>query len=152
MASRGGTPAKPGHPRRPAEGRPERMARGGVLGGRPPRANTVGGGMDRLGVGIIGAGWMAKEHRRVLGSLDGVSLAAVCDVDRERAEDLARGTGARVYLDWRDLLDREDLAALIVAVPPLSHREPAAAALTRRRPPHLEKPIPRTLDDPAVSV
>ena len=33
-----GDPAKPSQPRRPAEGRPERMARGGVLGGRPPRA------------------------------------------------------------------------------------------------------------------
>ena len=30
--------AKPGQPRRPAGGRPERMAPGGVLGGRPPRA------------------------------------------------------------------------------------------------------------------
>jgi TatD DNase family protein len=33
-------PAKPGQPRRPAGGRPERMARGGVWGGRPPEANT----------------------------------------------------------------------------------------------------------------
>ncbi len=30
--------AEPGQSRRPAEGRPERMAPGGVLGGRPPRA------------------------------------------------------------------------------------------------------------------
>ena len=85
--------------------------------------------MDSLPVGIIGAGWMAKEHRRVLGSLDGVSLDAVCDVERERAEDLADSTEARVYVDWRDMLDRESLAALIVAVPPLSHREPAVAFL-----------------------
>ncbi|HEY7015705.1 MAG TPA: ATP-binding cassette domain-containing protein, partial [Streptosporangiaceae bacterium] len=34
-------PAKPGQPRRPAGGRPERMARGGVWGGRPPEASTV---------------------------------------------------------------------------------------------------------------
>ena len=33
-----GDSAKPGQPRRPAGGRPERMAPGGVLGGRPPRA------------------------------------------------------------------------------------------------------------------
>ena len=73
--------------------------------------------MDSMPVGIIGAGWMAKEHRRVLGTIDGVSIAAVCDTDRQRAEDLASGTGARVYLDWRELLDREDLAALIVEHP-----------------------------------
>jgi predicted dehydrogenase len=106
--------------------------------------------MDSLPVGIIGAGWMAKEHRRVLGSLDGVSLDAVCDVELERAEDLADGTGARVYVDWRDMLDRESLAALVVAVPPLAHREPAVAALTRGLPLYLEKPIARTLEDAAV--
>jgi TatD DNase family protein len=33
-------PAQPGQPRRPAGGRPEQMARGGVWGGRPPEAST----------------------------------------------------------------------------------------------------------------
>jgi beta-ureidopropionase / N-carbamoyl-L-amino-acid hydrolase len=36
-------PAEPGQTRRPAGGRPERMARGGVLGGRPPRASRASG-------------------------------------------------------------------------------------------------------------
>jgi myo-inositol 2-dehydrogenase / D-chiro-inositol 1-dehydrogenase len=108
--------------------------------------------MDKMPVGIVGAGWMAREHRRVLESLDEVSIAAVCDVDRERAEELARGTGARVYVDWRDLLDREDLAALVVCIPPLAHREPTVAALTRGLPVYLEKPIARTLDDAAAIV
>ena len=36
-----GSPAQPGQPRRPAEGRPERMARGGVWGGRPPEPSTA---------------------------------------------------------------------------------------------------------------
>jgi myo-inositol 2-dehydrogenase / D-chiro-inositol 1-dehydrogenase len=108
--------------------------------------------MDSMAVGIVGAGWMAKEHRRVLQAIDGVSLAAVCDVDRGRAEDLAGGTGARVYLDWRDLLDREDLAAVIVCIPPLAHRGPAVAALDRGLPLYLEKPIARTMDDAAAIV
>ncbi len=108
--------------------------------------------MDSVRVGIVGAGWMAREHRRVLESLDGVAVAAVCDIERERAEDLARGTGARVYLDWRDLLDHETLAALIVCVPPLSHREPAVEALAHGLPVYLEKPIARTLEDAAVIV
>jgi myo-inositol 2-dehydrogenase/D-chiro-inositol 1-dehydrogenase len=108
--------------------------------------------MDGMPVGIIGAGWMAQEHRRVLESLDDVSIAAVCDVDRERAEELASGTGARVYLDWRDLLDREDLAALAVCIPPLAHRDPTVEALTRGLPVYLEKPIARTLPDAAAIV
>ena len=108
--------------------------------------------MDGMPVGIVGAGWMAREHRRVLESLEDVSIAAVCDVDRGRAEELASGTGARVYLDWRDLLDREDLAALAVCIPPLAHREPTVEALTRGLPVYLEKPIARTLKDAAAIV
>jgi predicted dehydrogenase len=102
---------------------------------------------------MIGAGWIAQEHRRVLGALAGeAELAAVCDIDRDRAAALAAGTGARIYQDWRELLDREDLGALIVCTPPGSHREPAVAALGRGLPLYLEKPIARSLDDAAEIV
>jgi predicted dehydrogenase len=101
---------------------------------------------------MVGAGWIAREHRRVLDALPDAELAAVCDVDLERAAALAAGTGARTYADWRDLLDREELAALVVCTPPRSHREPAVAALSHGLPVYLEKPIARTLDDAAVIV
>src|SRR2546423_12735803 len=79
-------------------------------------------------------------------------FAAVCDIDPERAGSLAVGTGARTYSDWRDLLDHEDLGALIVCTPPRSHRAPAVAALTHGLPVYLEKPIARTLEDAAAIV
>jgi predicted dehydrogenase len=79
-------------------------------------------------------------------------LVAVCDVDRERAESLAAGTDVRTYLNWRDLLDREDLGALIVCTPPGAHREPVTAALSHGLPVYLEKPIARTLEDAAEIV
>jgi predicted dehydrogenase len=82
----------------------------------------------------------------------GAELAAVCDIDLERAEALAAGTGARTYPDWRDLLDREDLGALVVCTPPRSHRDPAVAALSHGLPVYLEKPIARTLEDAAAIV
>jgi myo-inositol 2-dehydrogenase / D-chiro-inositol 1-dehydrogenase len=98
-----------------------------------------------LRVGIVGAGWIAADHRAVLGNL-GHRLVAVCDVDRDRAEGLARGTAA-VYEDWRELLDREELDALWIATPPRLHAEPAVAAFERGLPVYLEKPVARTLDD-----
>ncbi|HEV2257267.1 MAG TPA: Gfo/Idh/MocA family oxidoreductase [Streptosporangiaceae bacterium] len=108
--------------------------------------------MSTIRVGIVGAGWIAQEHRRVLESVADAELVAVCDVDRDRAETLAAGTGARTYLDWHDLLDRGDLGALIVCTPPRSHREPAVAALSRGLPVYLEKPIARTPEDAAEIV
>ena len=108
--------------------------------------------MGTIRVGIVGAGWIAREHRRVLESVVDAELVAVCDLDRDRAETLAADTGARTYLDWHDLLDREDLGALIVCTPPRSHREPAVAALSRGLPVYLEKPIARTPEDAAEIV
>jgi len=108
--------------------------------------------MGVIRVGVVGAGWIAREHRRVLDSVPEAELAAVCDLDPERAAELAAGTGARVYRDWRDLLDREDLGALLVCTPPRSHRGPAVAALSAGLPVYLEKPIARTPEDAAPIV
>jgi predicted dehydrogenase len=106
--------------------------------------------LDTIRVGIVGAGWIAHEHRRVLESLADAELVAVCDTDLDRAGALA--AGARTYADWRDLLSGEELGALFVCTPPRFHREPAAAALRQGLPVYLEKPIARTLGDAAEIV
>jgi myo-inositol 2-dehydrogenase/D-chiro-inositol 1-dehydrogenase len=94
---------------------------------------------------IIGAGWIAAEHAAILDRLEGVELAAVCDIDEARARDLAGS--AAVYTDWRELLDRESLDCVFVCTPPLLHRDPAVEALARGIHVYLEKPIARGLDD-----
>jgi myo-inositol 2-dehydrogenase / D-chiro-inositol 1-dehydrogenase len=103
-------------------------------------------------VGMVGAGWIAAEHRRVLSDTADAELVAVCDTDPGRAAALADGTGARTYADWRDMLDREDLGALFVCTPPRAHREPAVAALGSGLPVYLEKPVARTSADAAAIV
>ena len=108
--------------------------------------------MDIIRVGMVGAGWIAREHRRVLDSVAEAQLAAVCDIDLERAGELAAGADARVYQDWRDMVAREDLGALLVCIPPRYHAEPAVAALTAGLPVYLEKPIARTPEDAAPIV
>lgn len=108
--------------------------------------------MDVIRVGVIGAGWIAREHRRVLDAAADAELAAVCDTDLDRAGALAAGTGARTYADWRDLLGREELGALFVCTPPRAHREPAVAALRQGLPVYLEKPVARTPEDAAAIV
>jgi predicted dehydrogenase len=98
-----------------------------------------------LRIAIVGAGWIAEDHRAVLRNL-GHELVAVCDIDRGRAEKLARGE-ATIYADWGELLEQEELDALWVATPPLHHAAPAIAALERGLPVYLEKPIARTIAD-----
>jgi myo-inositol 2-dehydrogenase/D-chiro-inositol 1-dehydrogenase len=98
-----------------------------------------------LRIGVIGAGWIATDHIALLGKL-GHDVVAVCDIDIERATNVAP-EGARVFDRWDDLLARESLDAVWVATPPLLHGAPAIAAMERGLPVYLEKPIARTLDD-----
>lgn len=108
--------------------------------------------MSTLRVAVIGAGWIAAEHVRVLTSLGDVEVAAVCDVDKERAETLAATASARALTDWHDALEIDGLGAVVVCTPPLAHKEPALAALASGIPLYLEKPIARDVDDAAAIV
>lgn len=108
--------------------------------------------MSAVRVGVVGAGWIGAEHVRVLTAIPEVELVAVCDIERERAAAVAAGTAAAVFTDWHDLLEREDLSALVVCTPPMAHREVALAAMGRGLPLYLEKPIARGLDDAAAIV
>jgi predicted dehydrogenase len=102
--------------------------------------------------GIIGAGWIGRQHASTLAGLDGVTLAAVCDIDQGRAEGLAAGSGAQVYTDWEAMLAGAALDAVWVCTPPRLHLAPAVAALDRGIPLYLEKPIARTPEDAEVIV
>ena len=108
--------------------------------------------MGPLRVGVVGTGWIARDHIAALARLDDVRVAAVCDLDGERAAHAAEAVGARVYKGWRELLEREPLDAIWVCTPPLAHREPAVAALDRGLHVFLEKPLARTLEDAAAVV
>jgi myo-inositol 2-dehydrogenase / D-chiro-inositol 1-dehydrogenase len=102
-----------------------------------------------LRAGIIGAGWIGQRHAEALGGRDDVEVTAVCDVDRRRAERVADPSNARVFTDWREMLDNGTLDALWICTPPRSHAGPAVAALESGLPVYLEKPIARAPDDAA---
>jgi predicted dehydrogenase len=98
--------------------------------------------------GILGAGWIGQRHAHALADRAGTEVAAVCDLDAERAGEVAAmAGGAQVFADWREMLDQAELDALWVCPPPLAHADPAVAALEAGLPLYLEKPIARSLDD-----
>lgn len=96
---------------------------------------------------IIGAGMMGQIHARIGHELLYPQLVAVADVDEARARALAAPYGAVVYTDFRELLTRESLDAVIIATPETLHREPVALAAERGVHIFLEKPIAHTLED-----
>jgi myo-inositol 2-dehydrogenase / D-chiro-inositol 1-dehydrogenase len=94
-------------------------------------------GTDELRVGIVGAGWIAATHRDTVERTAGARLVATADPVPGRAG----------YTDWRTMLDRERLDAVLVCTPPSHHREPAVAAARQGLAVYLEKPVASSLDD-----
>jgi predicted dehydrogenase len=103
--------------------------------------------MSALRLGLIGAGWIAERHLQTIAKLDDVEVAAVADLDRERAQSVAAAAGASAHADWRAMLDVEQLDAVLVLTPPMAHLDPLTGALERGLAVYLEKPVARDRDD-----
>jgi len=71
-----------------------------------------------LKVGVIGAGGIAQNiHLPCLAEMEGVHLAAVCDLNARRAEDVAaRFNIPKSYSQWKEMLAAEKLDAVFVLV------------------------------------
>src|SRR3954468_10085699 len=82
-------------------------------------------------VGVVGAGAIAQQaHLPVLSKMRGVTLVAVCDNDRPKARALADRFGIPDALtDIEDLLELDELDAVVVATPNHLHEPHVLAAL-----------------------
>jgi myo-inositol 2-dehydrogenase/D-chiro-inositol 1-dehydrogenase len=101
--------------------------------------------MDKIRVGIIGAGYIGGVHASVLARDERAVLAAVYDVAEERARRLASSTGARVAASAEELIEAVD--AVYVTTPNTLHTELAIAAARAGRHVFCEKPMATNLDD-----
>ncbi len=116
---------------------------------------------DRVNVGLIGIGAMGSGHLRRLAGDPGFQLVAVCDVDgtrRDNAKNTAEqmyaatttsGTykGCTAYNDYRDVLARSDLDAVLIATPDHWHSPIAIAAAQAGKDVYCEKPISVTIEE-----
>lgn len=96
---------------------------------------------------VIGVGAMGRHHARVYSELDAVSLVAVADCDAETANRVAQRYGCRAYVDFVQMLDREQIDAITVAVPTELHREVALEAIQRGIHLLVEKPLARRVEE-----
>lgn len=126
-----------------------------IVAGVPARsaARTVGAN-DRVQVGMIGLGGMGTTHLRAFmrQSVEekDIQVVAVSDVytrRKERARDIARLTDKDVHHDYRDLLARADVDAVLIASPDHWHGRMALDALTAGKDVYLEKPMTHTIEE-----
>ncbi|MEZ5363312.1 MAG: Gfo/Idh/MocA family oxidoreductase [Bryobacterales bacterium] len=108
---------------------------------------------DPVRVGIIGVGNIGTRHleRRLLPMerKDGIlKMTAACDIyDRAkfRAQEMIGLSSKDVHHDFRELLARPDVDAVLIATPEHWHAPMALAAVEAGKDVYLEKPMTRTV-------
>lgn len=101
--------------------------------------------MSRLGIGIIGSGGIAQSaHMPGYASCAarGVELVAVADTNLETAKAAAQKFNVpHIYLDYTELLRRDDIDAVSICTPNFLHKQPAIDALEAGKHVLCEKPL-----------
>ena len=95
---------------------------------------------EKLNIAGIGVGGMGRSNMR---ELESENIVALCDVDREyAAETFKRYPKAKVYSDYRRMLDEQkDIDAVMIATPDHTHAVIAAEAMRRRKHVYCQKPL-----------
>jgi predicted dehydrogenase len=94
-------------------------------------------------IAVVGVGHLGRHHARILAALPGAELAAVVDVNRARAEEIASAIGVRALTDYREIIGKVD--AVTIAVPTELHREIALPFLAAGVHVLVEKPMARSI-------
>lgn len=104
-------------------------------------------GIVRVGMLGVAHAEHAAAYAACLGAIPGVELAAVADDDAARGRELAAHFGADYYADHRDLLARDDIAAVFVCAENARHHELVVAAAGAGKHIFCEKPLATTHAD-----
>jgi len=126
------------------------LARGGSLAfGQETRPVAPS---DRIRIACLGAGSMGQGDTRTALKVPGVELVAVADIYNGRFAECREKFGKEVQTtrDYRELLDRRDIDAVIVASPDHWHAQMAIDALEKGKDVYCEKPMMHSIEEGAA--
>lgn len=101
---------------------------------------------ERVTLGHIGVGGRGREVMRGFMELKNSQSLAVADAYKDRREEAAAACKGRAYADFRELLARKDIDAVVVATPDHWHVPIAMAAARAGKDAYVEKPLGLTLE------
>jgi hypothetical protein len=116
---------------------------------------------NRVTVGLIGRGAMGAGHLGRIAYDPAFQLVAVCDVDTERRDQALSTTeaiyaaakqqgsykGCAAYNDYRELLARPDIDAVVIATPDHWHTTQSIDAVRAGKDVYCEKPVSVTMEE-----
>ena len=106
----------------------------------------------RIALGMVGCGTMGTGNTNSFLALPECQVVAACDVDKKHLDTLVnkvnghyKDTGCKAYHDYRELLARRDIDAVMLAVPDHWHALAAVEAARQKKDIYGEKPLARTI-------
>jgi len=107
---------------------------------------------ERIVLGCIGMGGQGTGNMRGFLGKKEVQVVAVCDVDKEHRERAKKfvdekygNSDCKMYLDFREVIERKDIDALSLALPDQWHSIPAVMGARAGKDFYAEKPLARTI-------
>jgi predicted dehydrogenase len=109
----------------------------------------VFGANDKMRVGVIGTGRMGRDNLEDFAKQPDVEIATVCDVFAPNLEAGLKASGGRAATckDFRQILERKDIDAVIVATPDHWHALIAVEACKAGKDVYVEKPNSTTIEE-----
>src|ERR1700733_10578717 len=107
---------------------------------------------NRINLGVIGMGWQGPGNTEAFLTLSDCQVVAACDIDAnhlqaavKKINDAYGNEDCKGYHDYRELLSREDIDAVMIAVPDHWHEIVATEAARRKKDIYAEKPLAHTI-------
>lgn len=81
--------------------------------------------MKKIKVAIIGLGRISVMHLSAIEVLKRCTLVACCDVDKEKASKISKKYGVPYYLDYKEMIAKEEIDVIHICLPHYLHVEVA---------------------------
>jgi predicted dehydrogenase len=130
------------------------FVRAAALAAPARSAARVIGANDRINVGLIGVGIRGFYHLRNFvkqsdeaRDIQVVGASDIFSVRKDRARNQARLEAAQIHHDYRDMLARADVDAVLIATPDHHHASMTLDALAAAKDVFLQKPMTYTIEE-----
>ena len=97
--------------------------------------------MKKLGVAVIGTGFWGRNHARVFKELEETELIAVCDINVERAKNVAKQFGVKSYTHSAKMLKNKEIEAVSLCTWSTNLAKEALTTLKAGKHALVEKPM-----------
>jgi len=101
--------------------------------------------LRKVNMAVVGCGFWGKNHARIYSELEKADLIAVADLNEDAACALGERYGADYHRDPADLIKRDDIDAISICTPTVTHADIALEAIEAGKHILVEKPLTSTV-------